>query len=244
MYGADRDSTKECSSCQEHDSNGTVARQCHGYQTSCLLPSLWSGTIVRGAFSLPQQRFGRETRPAQRLDGGGLERRSEHRIPRERHQRRGRRRGRLLECPRASGRFYGMLPAKPSTSISWRMALAMGINETQQVVGESGGDAAYWESVNSPALILPPVAGDGAFGVRAERPGSHCWLFRQLHDLSRCMARREWGGDRFPAVPGGGARPVTSPTMTTTAWPLSWAERTSDLSPGRSSRGPMAALPW
>ena len=38
---------------------------------------------------------------------------------------------------------------------------AWGVNEWQQVVGESGGDAVYWESVSSPAVILSPVASPG-----------------------------------------------------------------------------------
>jgi hypothetical protein len=43
---------------------------------------------------------------------------------------------------------------------------AWGVNELQQVVGESGGQAAYWESISSPALVLPPMASPGFASAR------------------------------------------------------------------------------
>jgi hypothetical protein len=43
---------------------------------------------------------------------------------------------------------------------------AWGVNELQQVVGDSGGQAAYWESVSSPALVLPPMASPGFASAR------------------------------------------------------------------------------
>jgi hypothetical protein len=47
-------------------------------------------------------------------------------------------------------------------------SFAAGVNELQQVVGQSAdGDAVYWESFSSPALVLPPLTSPG-FGAAWE----------------------------------------------------------------------------
>ena len=129
----------------------------------------------------PDSAVGRETRPAQRLDGGGPEHGFKHKFLRQRHQRRGRRRGMTSTHPREQ---LPVLWEVVGTTVTEHVladgTCATGVNELQQVVGESGGDAAYWESFSSPAVILPPVASARVRSAcGAERPGSHCGPFPQ-----------------------------------------------------------------
>ena len=73
------------------------------------------------------------------------------------------------ELRSTSGRFAVLWEVTGRTVTQHLLAggtRASGVNELQQVVGDSGGDAAYWESVSSPAVILPPVAGDGGASAR------------------------------------------------------------------------------
>ena len=70
--------------------------------------------------------------------------------------------GRLLDMS-SSEQFAVLWDVTGTTVAEYILAdgtIASGVNQLQQVVGKSGADAAYWESVSSPAVILPPVAGD------------------------------------------------------------------------------------
>ena len=68
--------------------------------------------------------------------------------------------GRLLDM--STNEQFAVLWEVSGTTVTEHVladgTIASGVNQLQQVVGKSGGDAAYWESVSSPAVILPPVA--------------------------------------------------------------------------------------
>ena len=123
VYCADRDSTKECSSCPEtrfHWGGGSPSPRTPDWSAAA---KSWVWRYCVWFFSIPDSALAGKPAPPSGWTAVALNTDSNIEFPRRRHQRRGRRRGMAPDSPPASGlRFCGRSPAQPSRSISWPVA--------------------------------------------------------------------------------------------------------------------------